>query len=340
MATATSPNPLLVVREEPLCAETLLAEQRGVLTGNDRFYVRSNFPHPSGWSGLRVSGAVKRPLSLGVAALNGLASRDLVVTMECAGNGRAFLDPPAEGEQWSLGAVSTALWTGVPLVEILDRAELLATVVEVVFEGGDGFARSLPIDVARDPDTLLATAMNGGPLPREHGGPLRLIVPRWYGMASVKWVEAVVALTRPFDGHFQAERYVIDGRPVREMRVRAVMAEPAAGSVVASEGVRLSGYAWSGEGGIARVEVSDDGGRTWLVAALLTPAPPYAWTRWWLDWVPPHLGDVAILARATDTAGNVQPLEPSWNRLGYCNNGAVPHQLVVAPGAKEAVRWQ
>jgi DMSO/TMAO reductase YedYZ molybdopterin-dependent catalytic subunit len=320
---------LRVLRWEPPCAETRLADQVGLLTRNDQFFVRSNFPHPDRWGGLRVTGAVERPLERGIAGLGRLATRDLVVTLECAGNGRAHLDPPVEGEQWGLGAVATARWTGVPLVTLLDEARLLPSAVEVAFEAADGFVRSLPVEVARHPDTLLATAMNGHPLPGEHGGPLRLIVPRWYGMASVKWVEAVVGLTQPFRGHFQVDRYVIDGRPVREMRVRAVIAEPAEGSRVDGSPVHLTGYAWTGTGEISRVEVSGDGGRTWTHAPLVAAAPPYAWTRWSLDWVPPRRGDVSIVARATDTAGNVQPLEPCWNRLGYGNNCSTAHRLIV-----------
>ncbi len=331
MATAVRTRSLRVLRREPLCAETPLAQQSGLLTGNDLFYVRSNFPFPARWPGLRVSGAVNRPLRLGIAELACFTARDLVVTMECAGNGRAFLDPPVEGEPWTLGAVSTARWTGVPLAGVLEEARLLSSAVEVVFEGADGFVRSLPVEVARHPDTLLATAMNGWPLPLEHGGPLRLVVPRWYGMASVKWLHAVVSVTEPFQGHFQVERYVIDGHPVREMRVRAVITEPADGSDVAGTAVRLAGYAWSGSGEIARVQVSDDGCQTWTEAVLDACALPYAWMRWTLDWVPRRTGEVAIVARATDSAGNVQPLEPSWNQLGYCNDGAVPHRLTVAP---------
>lgn len=264
---------------------------------------------------------------LGLAELERFTARHLVVTMECAGNGRAFLDPPVEGEQWGLGAVSTARWTGVPLAAVLEEARLLPGTVEVAFEGADGFVRSLPVEVAQHPDTLLATSMNGSPLPWEHGGPLRLVVPRWYGMASVKWVDGVVGLTEPFQGHFQVERYVIQGRAVQQMRVRAVITEPAEGSHLAGAMVRLGGYAWSGGGEIARVQVSSDGGQSWTDAKLVGTAPDYAWARWRLNWVPPRRGEVAILARATDCAGNIQPLEPSWNALGYCNNGAVPHRL-------------
>jgi len=298
-----------------VCTEADLEAQRGLLTANKRFYVRNNFPYPEGWSGLLLGGAVARPRRLALAELGRLPARELVVTMECAGNGRAFLDPPVEGEQWALGAVSTARWAGVSLADVLGTAGLREGVREIGFEGADGFARSLPLEVALHPDTLLATRMNGAPLPMEHGGPLRLVVPRWYGMAAVKWLQSVNALRKRFRGHFQVERYVIDGRPVREMRVRAVITEAGAG--------RVAGYAWTGTGRITGVELSDDAGSTWCSAELKESAEPYGWTRWeargaWHG---------QVLVRASDSVGNVQPLAQVWNELGYCNNAAVPQRL-------------
>lgn len=321
---------LRVVSRDPLCAETRLEQQPGLLTDSDSFYVRNNFPVPAGWPGLEVAGAVDRPLRLGMADLDRFPSRDMVVTLECAGNGRAYLDPPVAGEQWALGAVSTARWTGIQLAALLEEAGPRTDTIEIGFEGADGFIRSLPLAVAQHPDTLLVTGMNGEPLQERHGAPLRLLVPGWYGMASVKWVRRVAALTEPFRGHFQAERYVIEGRPVTRTLVRAVISTPVAGSRVAPPAVRLAGFAWSGSGGISRVEVSGDGGCSWMEAILGEAAPPYGWTRWSLDWVPSRAGEVAILVRATDSGGDVQPLAPSWNELGYCNNAVVPHKLVVS----------
>lgn len=319
-----------MVRTSPVCAETPLERQQGLITPNHLFYLRNNFPYPDSWPGLSIEGAVSRPASIGLAELALIPGKSLVVTMECAGNGRSLMSPAVAGEAWGLGAVSTADWSGVPLRGVLGPAGLPPDVREVVFFGSDGFARSLPVGVAMHPDTLLVTAMNGVPLPLEHGGPLRLLVPRWYGMASVKWLVRVVPVTEPFEGHFQTERYVIDGAPVREMMVRAVITEPAQGALVAGPSIRIAGYAWTGQGEITKVEISDDHGESWLEAQLVAAAPPYGWTRWQSAWRPRRTGMAVIVARATDSAGRIQQQAPGWNELGYCNNSSAPHRLTVA----------
>jgi DMSO/TMAO reductase YedYZ molybdopterin-dependent catalytic subunit len=227
------------------------------------------------------------------------------------------------GEPWALGAVSTAEWSGTPLASVLEQVGVAPSAREVVFEAADGFARSLPVEAATDPDVLLVTAMNGEPLPREHGGPLRLVVPRWYAMASVKWLTRIEIAERPFDGRFQVESYVIDGRPVREMEVRSVITEPTNGADIRGL-TPISGFAWTGRGGITKVELSDDGGHSWQAARLLETAAPLGWTRWELEWTPPRTGSATLIARASDSTGRVQPLDQRWTRLGYCNNGAVP----------------
>jgi sulfite oxidase len=285
-----------------------------VLTPTQRFYVRCNFPLPTDPAGLSVGGLVERQLE--AVDLGGFEQRRLVATIECAGNGRAYLQPPVPGEQWELGAVSTAEWAGVPLRELLREARVRPEAVEIVFEAADGFARSLPLEVALQPDTLLVTAMNGEPLPHLHGGPVRVLVPGWYGMAAVKWLTRVEAVAEPFHGHFQVERYVVEGRPVRQMAVRAVISEARPG--------RVRGYAWTGLGRVRSVELSTDGGKTFEQARLLPQAGPYAWVEWLADWQPDRPGEHVLVARATDSEGRVQPLEQSWSELGYANNQARP----------------
>jgi DMSO/TMAO reductase YedYZ molybdopterin-dependent catalytic subunit len=326
-----------MVRPSPVCAETPLERQRGLFTPNALFYLRNNFPYPSAWLGLRVEGAVDRPAALDLADLSRFSRKRLTVTLECAGNGRAVLDPPVAGEQWGLGAVSTAEWSGTPLHELLGEVGISSRAQEVAFAGADRFARSLPVETALHPDTLLVTAMNGAPLPLEHGGPLRLLVPGWYGMASVKWLVSVAALTEPFTGHFQSERYVMDGIPVREMEVRAVITDPPAGALVAGRSFRVAGYAWTGRGHVVRVELSDDGGASWMETHLADAAPPYGWTRWERSWRPQRSGPAVLLVRAMDSTGRVQPQQQRWNQLGYCNNESVPHRLTVVE-KKEVVR--
>ena len=315
-----------------------LDRQRGLLTPNHLFYLRNNFPYPSSWPGLSVGGAVDRPAALDLADLSRFSQKRLIVTVECAGNGRALLDPPVAGEQWSLGAVSTAEWSGTPLRDLLGEIGISSRAVEVAFMGSDRFARSLPLDKALHPDTLLVTGMNGAPLPLEHGGPLRLLVPGWYGMAAVKWLERIAVLTEPFRGHFQVERYVIDAAPVREMEVRALITDPPAGALLVGGAIRVAGYAWTGRGQVVKVELSDDGGAGWMEAELVADAAPYGWTRWERTWRPRRSGPAVLIVRATDSTGRVQPQQQRWNRLGYCNNESAPYRMTVFVENKEVMR--
>jgi DMSO/TMAO reductase YedYZ molybdopterin-dependent catalytic subunit len=311
--------------------ETPLADLfGGVAMPNERFYVRNHFPtpaeNPARWR-LRVGGLVRRQLSLTLAELLRMPSAVRTVTLECAGNGRALLKPPVGGEQWGLGAVSTAEWAGVPLAAILDRAGLDPAAQTVVFKGSDGFDRALTLAEARESEALVAYAMNGESLPRQHGRPVRLVVGGWYAVASVKWLAEIEVTDHPFEGHFQTEKYVYQweregglvSEPVRHQRVRALISEPAPDAVVGSGDVPLRGYAWSGEAPVARVEVSVDGGR-WQTARLLDPPDRYRWRRWELILPPGAPGAARVRARATDEAGNTQPDQVEWNRLGYGNN--------------------
>jgi DMSO/TMAO reductase YedYZ molybdopterin-dependent catalytic subunit len=282
---------------------------------------------------LSIGGAVRSPRSIALADLRALPARTAVVTLECAGNGRSFLQPPAPGEQWRLGAVSTAEWTGATLRSLLEPSGLSAAVVEIRFRGADTgtppdvgtripFERSLPLARALADDVLVAYAMNGAPIPREHGAPMRLIVPAWYGMASVKWLGEIVALEQPFRGFYQADRYVIGATPLRAMRPRAVIVAPE-GSVAAGTATAVRGYAWSGQGAIERVELSSDGGISWRDAELARPAAPAAWREFRLAWTP-TVGTFVLLARATDASGDRQGIENVRNALGYANNAAQP----------------
>ena len=237
---------------------------------------------PSAWR-LSVGGLVDRPLSLSLRDLTNMPSQANVVTLECAGNGRTQLDPRVDGEQWNFGAVSTAEWTGVPLVEVLDRAGIRHGAQEVLFRGVDSgtveglretihFERSLRIDDARGSDVLLAYAMNGEPLPVQHGYPLRVIVPGWYAVASVKWLDSIEIIGQPFQGHYQTDTYFFewqrDGHVTREpvtlQRVRSLI-DRARRQTSKSSAVELAirGVAWSGAAPIARVDVSVE---WWAVA--------------------------------------------------------------------------
>lgn len=340
---------LLVHRAHPLNCETSIpALVGGVVMPNAHFYVRNHFHVPmldlDTWR-LRVGGRVDRPLSLSMRDIQNLPSHTLVVTLECAGNGRSLLEPPVEGEQWQLGAVSTAEWTGVPLAEVLERAGVRTEACEVVFRGADSgsvhgstqpthFARSLPLDQARDRDVLLAYSMNGEPLPAQHGHPLRLIVPSWYAVASVKWLTEMEVIDRTFEGHFQTDSYFFEreqnGEVAREpatlQRVRALITEPEPGAKVRRGAIAIRGVAWSGAAAIAHVEVSiDDGG--WQEARLIGERRRHSWQWWELLTRVDRPGRIGLRARATDLAGRTQPDHPEWNRLGYGNNAI--HEVAI-----------
>ena len=289
---------------------------------------------------VEVDGLVDRPLSLSIADLRSRPKVTHPVTMECAGNGRVLMPPRAESQPWLLEAVGNAEWTGTPLPPILEEAGLQPEAVELVFTGADhgiqgdveqdyqwGFSLD---DVLRD-DVVLAYEMNGQPLPPQHGHPVRLLVPDWYGMCSVKWLRRITAVAEPFDG-FQLGSYQLRQEPdgqgtrVTKKAVRALMVPPGFSSFPGRERVldagpcRLTGRAWSGSGHIVRVEVSVDGGSTWADADLgPAPASFTTWRAWSFDWDAAP-GEHELLVRATDEAGNVQPLAAPWNYGGFMNN--------------------
>jgi DMSO/TMAO reductase YedYZ molybdopterin-dependent catalytic subunit len=302
--------------------------------------VHFDIPHTDerSWQ-LEVDGLVENRLSVGLPQLRSLPARTLRVTMECAGNGRGQISPRYPSVPWLEEGVSTAEWTGVPLAALLDAARLRAPASEIVFRGADrgfdrgvehDFARSLPLGAARSEDVIVAYAMNGVPLPPQHGAPLRLVVPRWYGMASVKWLRRIEAIDRPFDGLQQAVSYHFrtapgeKGEPCTLMRVNSLMAPPGIpdfytrARTVKAGRVEIFGRAWSGAAAIARVELGVDG--VWGDAALDAPDGPYAWRGWRALW-DARPGDYELSCRATDRSGNVQPPEPPWDLSGFGNNG-------------------
>lgn len=336
---APADSRLEVLSERPLNAEVPLRELADP-AGMGIHYVRSHFAvpelDPTAWR-LRVDGAVATEGELGLSDLRELPRRTLAVTLECAGNGRTLMHPTPGGTPFRYGAVSTATFTGTPLRALLERVGLESGAREVRFVGADEgevapgrrepYARSLPVEEALEGDALLAWAMNGEPLPARHGRPVRLVVPGWYGMASVKWLERITVLAEPFRGYYQTERYVYrgeagtpDGTPVTRARVRALIAAPREDEEVPAAGVLVRGSAWSGHGRVTRVEVSDDAGASWTEAELGVPVSPHAAVAWRLRWRPPGAGRHTLLARATDAAGFTQPLEPRWNEHGYGNN--------------------
>jgi sulfane dehydrogenase subunit SoxC len=293
---------------------------------------------PAGWK-LRLTGLFDRALELGMDELKALPARTQRVTLECAGNGRGQVSPRYPSVPWLEEGVSTAEWTGVPLAAVLRRAGLQPRAKDIVFRGADRgfergveheFARSLTPELAMRDEVLLAYAMNGAPLPPQHGAPLRLIVPGWYGMASVKWLDSVEAIEGPFDGLQQASGYHFrrlageKGEPCTRMRVNSLMAPPGIPDfytrqrTVPAGTTPVIGRAWSGAGHIARVEFGVDG--TWQDAEVEAPHTGHAWQRWSASW-DARPGFRQLACRATDASGACQPLEAPWDLSGFGNNG-------------------
>jgi sulfane dehydrogenase subunit SoxC len=303
---------------------------------------------PEGFQ-LEVGGAVARPMTL---TLDDLRERERVaqpITFECAGNGRALLAPRPLSQPWLTEAVGTAEWGGTPLAPLLaeagpsgDAIELLFSAVDRGVEGGvpQAYERALPIGEAAH--ALLVYEMNGAPLPPQHGFPLRLVVPGWYGMQNVKWLTKITVLEEPFGGYQNAVSYRMygadgePGEPVTRMLPRSLMIPPGVPDFMTRVRhlepgpVTLTGRAWSGHGSIERVDVSTDGGSTFNAAVLDSPLGPNAWRGWSFDW-DAEPGEHLLSSRATDSAGNTQPLDPRWNLKGFANNAVQRIAVLVAP---------
>ena len=345
----TSSDELRTVSDSPYNAETPLPALLYEVTPSELVYVRNHFDVPelkaSEWN-LRLTGAIHESRSISYLDLTKLPAKTLRMTLECAGNGRARMDPSPEGTPWGYGAVSVVEFAGTSLSNVLDLVEISEDAAEVVFHGADQgevasgrmepYVRSLPMEVAFNPDTILAWEMNGEPLTANHGFPLRLVVPDWYGMASVKWLEQIVVSQDRFRGFFQNEHYVYseedgtpEGEPVRHIRVRSLILNAA----LKEEGkFEIIGIAWTGEGIISKVEISWDSGNEWHEAELASSRSAFDTQRWRFLWTVEEGKEFEFVTRAADSAGNIQPLKDRWNRGGYGNNGL--HALRVIPYAR------
>jgi len=299
---------------------------------------------------LEIGGLVERPLALTLDDVKARASRTLAVTLECAGNGRALLVPRRHSQPWLMEAVGTAEWTGTPLAPILEEAGVLESALEVVFTGLDRgiqgedphlYERSLTLEDALRDEVLLAYAINGQPLPPQHGFPLRLLVPGWYGMTHVKWLQSITVVDEPFIGYQQSVAYHVrqsedeTGEPIKRILPRSLMVPPGIPEFPAR--MRhlepgpcvLEGRAWSGRGAIERVEVSVDGGESWEDADVGEPVSEFAWHGWTYRWEA-EPGEYELCCRATDAAGNSQPMSAEWNFDGFCNNAVQRVPVIVS----------
>jgi DMSO/TMAO reductase YedYZ molybdopterin-dependent catalytic subunit len=317
-----------------------LAQVSGTVVPSPLFFLRSNNPPPrlvpEEWR-LRIDGRVRNPLTINLEILRALPNETREIWLECAGNSRRRFQPEGEGNQWDDQAVSNARFTGVPLRTLLEHAGVLDDAVEIVATGADDetFQRALPLDVALHPGVLLAWQMNGESIPPPNGGPARLLVPGWAGVASVKWPVRIEIVNTPFEGHWNVERYVMldeDGRTVRrvrEMPVKSVIAWPGEGEAIRAGSVTAYGFAWSGFGQIVKVEVSLDGQKSWSAARLSHGEGPLAWTRWEYPWTVSAVGKTILAVRATDSAGNTQPKSVGWNKFGYEMHAIVTREVLV-----------
>jgi len=336
---------LTMINPAPYNAEAPAEALHGEITPVELHYVRSNFAVPAHDGVLEVGGAVSTPLTFTISDLRALPAVERVVTLECAGNGRLEMRPLPAGEPWGDYAVSTARWKGALLHQVLAQADPAAEGVEVRFEGADHgayhlkpvlpasagadlrFVRSLRLAHAADPaaEIMIAYEMNDEPLIADHGAPFRLVVPHWYGVASVKWLKRIDVLTEPYAGEFQTGHYMYEwaDRPherVSLMRVRARITDPAPGITIPVGTHKVRGKAWSGAGPVTDVHLSFTGEGEWHPVVLDPPKGPYQWQDWSFEWQATDVGRHTLRARATDAAGNVQPEVPPWNRLGYGNN--------------------
>lgn len=352
----STPETVLAFRNHGMQAEFL----REPITPLGGHYLLIHFDVPqldSANYSVAIGGRVQNPMRVSLGDLQARQALTQAVTLECAGTGRSSMQPRAVYVPWFSEAIGTYRWTGTPLRPLLEEAGLLDDAVEVLFTGWDtgidlgvehAFERSLPVAEALRDGVMLAWEANGQPLLPQHGFPLRLVVPSWYGMASVKWLRAITVLNEPFEGVEQAKVYRYQqqkgepGEPVQYKRVNSVMMPPGLPDLLTRHRFLapgrhvLQGTAWTGAGAgrIARVEVSTDGGGTWREAELTPSEDPFAWTQWRADWNTDAPGDYVLACRAEDEEGNVQPLDPNevWNRQGMGGNGVQRIPVTVQEG--------
>ncbi len=346
----TGKDGLSVLNDRPVNAETPPHLLDDPITPTSRHFIRNNgIPpedvDPASWR-LTIDGLVDKPLQLSLDQLK--AQFEVVteaLTIECGGNGRAFFEPPARGNQWTYGAVACSEWTGVRLADVLKAAGPKAGVIYTAHEGADlhlsgkpgklPISRGVPIAKALNPHNLIAFAQNGRPIHPMNGAPLRLVVPGWPGSCSQKWLKRIWLRDVVHDGaKMTGTSYRVPNRPVapgekvakqdfeiiEAMPVKSLITAPANGHKTSEAAIDVRGHAWAGDGKVEKVQVSSDFGATWLDATLDGPVNPYAWQNWRAKVLLPQKGYYEIWAKATDADGISQPHAIAWNPKGYLNN--------------------
>jgi DMSO/TMAO reductase YedYZ molybdopterin-dependent catalytic subunit len=349
-AVATS-GQMITLSPSPTDLETPVERFISEITPVENFFVRCHTLTPkvdaATWQ-LEIGGLVNTPLKLTLADLKKLPKVELVSVLECAGNGRSFYKPGMPGAQWKFGSVGNARWTGVRLRDVLAKAGLKPTAAHLLLDGADvpmgtmpDFQRSLPLEKANHPDTLLAYGMNGKPLTPEHGFPLRVVAPGWASDSWIKWLTRIELLDHEHDGFWMKTAYrhpakhiepgaavaPADLVPVTDLNIKSVIATP--GPWAKPGNVTIQGVAWSNASPVTKVDVSLDGGKTWVPAKLSNTPTKYGFRRFTHQWKAPE-GKHVIMSRATNDAGQTQPMEPEWNPSGYLYNAAQAREVTVS----------
>jgi DMSO/TMAO reductase YedYZ molybdopterin-dependent catalytic subunit len=354
-------GPMILQRTRPPLLETPFdVFDKGVFTPNDQFYVRwhwSAIPNAvdADTFTLNVHGHVNQTLSLSLKDLLDRFPRvDLAAVNQCSGNSRGFFEPRVSGGEWANGAMGNALWTGIRLKDVLDRVGVKSGAMQIRFTGLDQavvpdaprFMKSLSIDHARDGEVMIAYAMNGAQLPLVNGFPLRLVVPGWFSTYWVKMLNDIEVLDQPDTNYWMATAYKIPDTPGADMRPgetgvpmvpinkmvpRSFVTNLRSGaSVPAGAPALVRGIAFGGDCGVARVDISIDGGKTWQPTQLGIDAGKYGFRQWQTRFTPPASGKVSLMVRCTNENGQAQPATPNWNPSGFMRNVIESIDLIAA----------
>jgi DMSO/TMAO reductase YedYZ molybdopterin-dependent catalytic subunit len=364
MITFDGKQPLILLGDRPLVAETPEHMLDDDITPYDKFFIRNNgqIPPPAadraGWT-VTIDGEVNTPLRLSVGELESRFPQvTLRLQMECGGNGRSFYVPETRGNQWGNGAISCGEWTGVRLADVLRAAGVKPSAVHTGHYGADphlsgatdrpAISRGVPMDKAMEPHGLIATRLNGAAIPHIHGAPVRLVLPGWPGSVSQKWLTRIWVRDRHHDGQgMGGTSYRIptvpmipggrtdgaDFRDMASMPVRSVLTSHAHGTRLpaGTRALAIRGQAWAGEGAVRAVDVSIDFGASWQPMQVAPPPNRYAWQRWAGSVTFPTAGYYEIWYRATDDAGRMQPhVAPNWNPQGYGGNPVSRAAVLIA----------
>ena len=350
-------NGLSILNNRPLNAETPSHLLDDNITPSDRHFIRNNGLVPqidaTKWT-LTVDGEVHTPLVLTLEQLKRFKQYTYALQIECGGNGRAGFNPPAKGNQWTYGAIGCATYTGVKMRDVLHSAGLKNSAVYTGYYGEDPhlsgdpnkipISRGTPISKALDEHTLIAWEMNGQPLPALHGFPLRVVTPGWPGSTSIKWLKRIFVRNKEHDGpkmggySYRVPRYTVspgshisknDMKIIESMPVKSLITFPKSRlSLKNKKSLLVRGHAWAGDRSVKAVDLSINFGASWLETSLAAPINPYAWQNWNTVINFPQKGYYEIWARATDSAGEMQPMVvPGWNPKGYLNNAM--HRIAV-----------